>query len=173
MPGEDPGEAQMHRVLYLNLTRWMPVLLDRMDRMSIAAGLEVRVTFCDHRLVEYTWNIPWAMKNYGGREKGILRRALAGALPADLLARRKSPYPKTHHPAYRETVRAWLRRILDDPAASLAQLVNTDYVRKLLENGAVAFNPAWFGQLMGGAQLFAYLAQIDLWLREYRVRVRF
>ena len=172
LPDEDPVEALMRRVLYLNLTRWMPVLLDRMDRMSMAAGLEVRVPFCDHRLVEYAWNIPWAMKNYGGKEKGILRQALAGVLPAELLARRKSPYPKTHHPAYREAVRTWLRRILDDPAAPLGQLVNTGYVRELLQNSAAAFDPAWFGQLMGGAQLFAYLVQIDLWLREYRVQVR-
>ena len=171
LPGESKFEARMRQILYLNITRWMPVLLDRMDRMSMAAGLEVRVPFCDHRLVEYAWNIPWTMKNCDGREKGILRRALAGVLPADLLARRKSPYPKTHNPTYREAVRTWLRRILDDPAAPLVRIVNTTYVRELLQNGAASFDPAWFGQLMGSAQLFAYLVQIDLWLREYRVRI--
>ncbi|MEW5897968.1 MAG: asparagine synthase (glutamine-hydrolyzing) [Bacillota bacterium] len=172
LPGESKFEARMRQILYLNITRWMPVLLDRMDRMSMAAGLEVRVPFCDHRLVEYAWNIPWAMKNCDGREKGILRRALAGVLPADLLARRKSPYPKTHNPTYREAVRTWLRRILADPAAPLRRLVNAGFVHELLQSDAIAFDPAWFGQLMGGAQLFAYLIQVDTWLREYRVRLR-
>ncbi|MEW6273722.1 MAG: asparagine synthase (glutamine-hydrolyzing) [Bacillota bacterium] len=172
LPGESRFEAGMRRILYLNITRWMPVLLDRMDRMSMAAGLEVRVPFCDHHLVEYVWNIPWTMKSCDQREKGILRRALAGILPADVLTRRKSPYPKTHNPTYLEAVRTWFRHILDDAAAPLRQLIDVDYGREIVRTGAAAFDPAWFGQLMGGAQLFAYLIQIDTWLREYRVQIR-
>jgi len=99
LPGEDSGKARMRTMLYLNITRFMPILLDRKDRMSMAAGLEVRVPFCDHRLVEYVWNIPWSMKSCGNVGKGILRRALAGVLPEDVLARRKSPYPKTPPPS--------------------------------------------------------------------------
>ncbi|MHB8158449.1 MAG: asparagine synthase (glutamine-hydrolyzing), partial [Desulfocucumaceae bacterium] len=105
LPGESPRDARIREMFYLNITRFMPTLLDRKDRMSMAVGLEVRVPFCDHRLVEYAWNIPWWMKSYGLREKGILRRALEGILPGDVLERRKSPYPKTHNPLYLETVR--------------------------------------------------------------------
>ena len=83
----------------LNINWLMSTLLDRKDRMSMASGLEVRVPFCDHRLVQYVWNIPWEMKMYDGREKGILRRALKEILPEDILMRRKSPYPKTHNPS--------------------------------------------------------------------------
>ncbi|MBM7855432.1 asparagine synthetase B (glutamine-hydrolyzing) [Desulfohalotomaculum tongense] len=86
----------------------MTTLLDCKDRMSTTTGLEVRVPFCDHRLVEYVWNIPWQMKNWNGQEKGILRRALAGVLPEGILNRRKSPYPKTHNPHYLAAVRNWL-----------------------------------------------------------------
>lgn len=172
LPGEDRFEARMRQLLYLNITRWMPVLLDRMDRMSMAAGLEVRVPFCDHRLVEYAWNVPWAVKNCDRMEKGILRRALAGVLPEDALARRKSPYPKTHHPAYLEAVKKWFRHILEDVSSPLRPLIDIDYAREIIRTNGEAFNPAWFGQLMGGAQLFAYLIQIDAWLREYRVRIR-
>ncbi|MCK9907016.1 asparagine synthase C-terminal domain-containing protein, partial [Frankia sp. Cpl3] len=82
----------------------MNTLLDRKDRMSMAASLEARVPFCDHRLVEYVWNIPWEMKTYQNREKGILRKALEGILPDDVLYRKKSPYPKTHNPAYTDAV---------------------------------------------------------------------
>lgn len=172
LPGEDPREARMREMLYLNITRFMPMLLDRMDRMSMAVGLEVRVPYCDHRLVEYVWNIPWAMKSHGNREKGILRRALTGVLPPDVLERRKSPYPKTHHPAYTDAVRTWLSAVLDDPRSPLVPLLDVDYVREVIHTNAAGFNPAWFSQLMGGPQLFAYLAQVDHWLREYHISIR-
>jgi len=172
LPGEDSFEARMREMLYLNITRFMPILLDRKDRMSMATGLEVRVPFCDHRLVEYVWNIPWSMKSCGNVEKGILRRALAGVLPEDVLARRKSPYPKTHHPAYLAAVREWLENILNDPASPLLPLVDAAALREVIRSNAAAFNPAWFSQLMGGAQLFAYLIQVNTWLREYRVQIR-
>jgi asparagine synthase (glutamine-hydrolysing) len=171
LPGEDPLEARMREMLYLNITRFMPILLDRKDRMSMAVGLEVRVPYCDHRLVEYAWNIPWRMKTCGRREKGILRRALKGLLPEEVLARRKSPYPKTHHPAYLEAVRARVREILSDSNSLLLPLLNVAAVREVVESGAREFNPAWFSQLMGGAQLLGYLVQLDMWLREYRVAI--
>ncbi|MGE5576585.1 MAG: asparagine synthase (glutamine-hydrolyzing) [Syntrophothermus sp.] len=167
LPGEDALESRRREMSYLNITWFMTTLLDRKDRMSMATGLEVRVPFCDHRLVEYVWNIPWAMKACNGREKGILRRALAGVLPDDVLARRKSPYPKTHTPTYLAAVRDWLKRILDDPASPLLPLIDITAVRALVESNAAAFDrKPWFGQLMTGAQLFAYLVQVDTWLRD-------
>lgn len=168
---EAPAEARLREIGYLSLTRFMPTLLDRKDRMSMATGLEVRVPYCDHRLVEYVWNIPWRTKMAGGREKGILRRALAGVLPEDVVARRKSPYPKTHDPVYLEAVRAWVLRILDDPASPLLPFVDREAVRRFAVEEAGSVHVPWFGQLMTGPQLLAYLAQVDTWLREYRVRV--
>lgn len=172
LPGEDPVEARRREVAYLSLTRFLPTLLDRKDRMSMAWGLEVRVPFLDHRLVEYAWNIPWSLKACDGRGKGILRRALAGVLPPQVLERRKTPYPKTQHPGYAEAVRQRLQAVLADPASPLRQLVDAAAVRELMETGGPQFEPAWFGQLMGGVQLMAFLLQVDAWLREYRVRVR-
>lgn len=172
LPGEEPREARMREMLFLNLTRWMPTLLDRKDRMSMATGLEVRVPYCDHRLVEYAWNIPWSMKTCDQREKGILRRALAGVLPDDVLSRRKSPYPKTHNPTYLAAVRNWMLRILDDPSSPLLPFINVAAVRDFARSATEITNLPWFGQLMNVPQLFAYLAQIDFWLREYRVVVR-
>lgn len=91
---ETPEQQRMRRMSYLNITRFMPTLLDRKDRMSMAVGLEVRVPFCDHRLVEYVFNIPWEIKTSGDREKGILRKALRGILPDEILYRKKAPIPK-------------------------------------------------------------------------------
>ncbi|OPX90238.1 MAG: Asparagine synthetase (glutamine-hydrolyzing) 3 [Pelotomaculum sp. PtaB.Bin104] len=169
LAGEEPVAAHMREIFYLNMTRFMPTLLDRKDRMSMANGLEVRVPFCDHRLAEYVWNIPWAMKSCDGMEKGILRRALKGLLPEEVLARRKSPYPKTHNPAYLAAVQDWVRRILEDPNAPLRALVNTAKIQSLLQSNEMTFDRPWFGQLMRGPQLFAYLAQVDTWLRQYKV----
>ncbi|BAS29209.1 asparagine synthase (glutamine-hydrolyzing) [Limnochorda pilosa] len=169
LPGEEPGEARMREIMYLTLTRWMPVLLDRKDRMSMAVGLEVRVPYCDHRLVEYVWNIPWSMKRAGGVEKGILRRALRGVLPPDVLERRKSPYPKTHNPDYLEAVRGWLLDVLADPGAPILALIDRKAVTGLARDDTPDLDVPFFGQLMRLPQLFAYLVQVDSWMREYRV----
>ncbi|HLN64141.1 MAG TPA: asparagine synthase (glutamine-hydrolyzing) [Symbiobacteriaceae bacterium] len=169
LPGEDPVESRRRTMFYLNLNWFMATLLDRKDRMSMAAGLEARVPFCDHRIVEYVWNIPWSMKMCDDREKGILRRAMRGVLPDDVLYRRKSPYPKTHNPAYCEAVRNWVLELLDDPGAPLHQIVDATAVRELARKEAPASGMPWFGQLMSLPQLFAFYGQIDTWLRTYKV----
>jgi asparagine synthase (glutamine-hydrolysing) len=176
LPGEPPAAARMRELLYLCLTRFMPTLLDRKDRMSMWSGLEVRVPFCDHRLVEYVWNIPWHLKCDAGTgeptAKGILRRALAGVLPDDVRLRRKSPYPKTHNPAFLAATRAWAEECVEDPASPLRPLLDLPAVREAMRTDAATLSPAWFGQTMGAAQWFAYLGQLDTWFRAYRVRIR-
>ncbi len=169
-PAEKARETRMREIAYLTLTRFMPVLLERKDRMSMASGLEVRVPFCDHRLVEYVWNIPWSIKSHQGREKALLRLALDGLLPEDVLWRKKSPYPKTHHPAYLQAVTVWLEDILANPNSPLLPLVNLPALRKLIQTSATlpAGHP-WFGQLMDIPQLFAYLIQVEHWLKSARV----
>ncbi len=131
-------------------------------------GLEVRVPFCDHRLVQYVWNIPWDLKMYEGREKGMLRKAMEGLLPEDVLWRKKSPYPKTHNPAYMKAVKDWLSEILSDPNSPLLPFVNKKEVWSMI-NGSDEMGKPWFGQLMALPQMFAWLIQVDTWLREYGV----
>jgi len=170
LPGECPEEARRREMFYLNINWFMSCLLDRKDRMSMATGLEVRVPFCDHRLVQYVWNIPWEMKMFDGREKGILRRALKGILPDDILTRRKSPYPKTHNPSYEAIVRKWILEILNDKNSPLLPLIDVKEVLKLTSMDSDYGKP-WFGQLMATPQMFAYHIQVDMWLREYGVRI--
>jgi len=171
--GEDALEARMREMFYLNITRFMPTLLDRKDRMSMAVGLEARVPFCDHRLVEYVWNIPWSMKYYGGREKAVLRLALNGLVPEEVLNRKKSPYPKTHHPAYLAAVRERVLSILADSEAPLNRLIDYEAVRAFAASEEAAVKFPWFGQLMGGPQLLAFLTQVNSWLRDYKVSFDF
>lgn len=172
LAGENQKQNRMREMSYLNITRFMPTLLDRKDRMSMAVGLEVRVPFCDHRLVEYVWNIPWEVKTAGDREKGILRKALKGSLPDDVLTRKKSPYPKTHNPNYLSAVRSWVLDILHDSSSPLLQFIDVAKIRALAEDDGSRFDLPWFGQLMTGPQLLAYLAQVDTWLRAYKVGIR-
>ncbi|GIP39157.1 asparagine synthetase B [Paenibacillus sp. J31TS4] len=172
LAGEHETERHMREMSYLNITRFMPTLLDRKDRMSMAAGLEVRVPFCDHRLVEYVWNIPWELKTAGDREKGILRRALTGILPEDVRTRKKSPYPKTHNPNYLKAVQRAILEVLHDPSSPLLPLLDVARVRRMAETAEQHSSFPWFGQLMTGPQLFAFLLQVDLWLREYKVAVK-
>ncbi|MDK2810952.1 MAG: hypothetical protein PWR27_1661 [Petroclostridium sp.] len=168
---ESKQEKRMREMMYLNLTWFMTTLLDRKDRMSMATGLEVRVPFCDHRIVEYVWNIPWEMKYADQREKGLVRHALKGILPEDVLWRKKSPYPKTHNPAYMRTVKGWLQEILNDSSSPLLQVINQERVKEIVDSDGAAFGVPWFGQLMTSAQLFAYLIQIDTWMKEYKVTI--
>lgn len=171
LEGEDAQQRTMREMSYLNITRFMPTLLDRKDRMSMRVGLEVRVPFCDHRLIDYVFNIPWEIKASGDREKGILRKALAGVLPEDVVKRKKSPYPKTHNPNYLEAVRTRVLEILDDPSSPLLPFIDVQKIRTLAASADTTFNLPWFGQLMTGPQLFAYLYQVDYWLRKYKIRI--
>lgn len=171
LKGEAPIEARRREIFWLNMIWFLTTLLDRKDRMSMANGLEVRVPFCDHRIVEYVWNIPWSMKMVDNREKGILRRAMAPFLPDAVIARKKSPYPKTHNPSYVSAVKERLREVLNDPSSPLLPLIDTKAVIRIMTTSENEFSQPWFGQLMAAPQLFAYLISIDYWLREYRISV--
>ena len=133
----------------------------------MASGLEVRVPFCDHRLVQYMWNVPWEMKALNGREKGLLRYVVKDLLPKEIVERKKSPYPKTYNPTYLNAVKSILTDILNNPNAPIKNILNESYIREILETNGSAFSRPWFGQLMTGPQLIAYLCQVDMWLEKY------
>lgn len=171
LDGENEQESKRRELFYINMLWFMTTLLDRKDRMSMGASLEVRVPFADHRLVEYVWNIPWDMKMYQGREKGILRKAFEGILPEDVLYRKKSPYPKTHNPEYTKLVQTWMKEILQDKSSILHELFDKKLLNDITESGGESFKEPWFGQLMTGPQLLAYLAQLHTWFNDYKINL--
>ncbi len=124
LPGESATDRRMREITYLNLTRFLQTLLDRNDRMSMAVGLEVRVPFCDHRLVEYVFNVPWAMKNADGREKSLLRAAAHDVLPNAIIDRVKTPYPATQDPMYENGLRKELAELLSDSNSPVQPLLD-------------------------------------------------
>lgn len=164
---EKPLERRRRQMFYLNMQWFMSNLLERKDRMSMACGLEVRVPYCDHRIAEYAWNIPWDIKNLGGMEKGILRLAVKDLLPEEIYNRKKSPYPKTHNPEYTRLISAALKETLANPSAPIHALVDKTVVDEMLDTLSIV--TPWFGQLMTGPQLFAFLLQLNMWLEEYQV----
>ncbi|MGY1578835.1 asparagine synthase (glutamine-hydrolyzing) [Streptomyces sp. MN13] len=134
LPGEDAVDRRMRQMSYVNLTRFVQTLLDRKDRMSMAVGLEVRVPFCDHRLVEYVFNVPWRMKSFDGREKSLLRAATQDLLPESIVRRVKSPYPTTQDPAYEQGLRRAFAAVLDDADSPVLPLLDRSAARRLLDS---------------------------------------
>ena len=160
--------AQKRKISHLTINWFMQTLLERGDRMGMYSGLEIRVPFCDYRLAEYMWNVPWEIKALNGREKGLLRYVCKDILPEEIVNRKKSPYPKTHNPTYLARVKSMLSEIMYNPNAPINSLLNRQYILEILETDGKAFSRPWFGQLMTGPQLIAYLCQVNMWLEKYK-----
>ncbi len=168
-PADSPADRQMKTYSYLTM-RWFGLnLLERTDRMAMHHGLEVRVPFTDTNLVQYVYNLPWQMKNYGGYEKGILRYACRDLLPKSVVYRKKSPYPKTMDPAYTRLVEQRIGELLNDEEHPLWQIVDLDYVAQVLRDRDGQNTRPWFGQLMNRPQYLAFIYQIALWLTDYHI----
>ena len=159
-------ERRVKEMVNLNVYWFMQTLLDRKDRMSMYNGLEVRVPFCDHRIAEYLYIVPWAFKDHGGREKGLLRKAMEGVLPDKVLYRKKSPYPKTFDPEYERALTKRLKHLLNTDSP-IFHIINKKSLQGLLET---QMQWPWYGQLMRRPQTIAYFLQIDHWLHAYNVR---
>lgn len=161
-------EKRMREMFVLNLNWFMQTLLIRKDVMSMESSLEVRVPFCDYRIVDYAYNMPWGIKSYNNREKGILRKAFENDLPEIITWRKKSPYPKTFNPIYLREVCKMVDAVLEDKACPLYEMLNIDAIHNLMENPDSLSEP-WYGQLMRGPQVLAYILQIYVWIKKYNV----
>ena len=168
---DSPQEARRREISWLNLKWFMQTLLNRMDRTSMYSGLEARVPFADTRIVQYVWNVPWEMKAKDGVVKNLLRQSGKGLLPEEVLFRRKSPYPKTYDPRYENLLKGKIRRILEDGSAPVLQFLDRKKVETFLAKTSDYGKP-WYGQLMAGPQLLAYLIQINTWMEQYEIKVR-
>nr|WP_316622059.1 asparagine synthase (glutamine-hydrolyzing) [uncultured Ruminococcus sp.] len=163
-------DKRMREMFALNYYWFMQCLLERKDRCSMWSGLEVRVPFCDARLVDYAYNMPWELKAYSGREKGIIRKAFEDILPKEIVYRKKSPYPKTHHPVYMKLCADKVREILADRSRKINSLISAEGVEEIIEHPDSLRSP-WYGQLMKAPQILAYLIELDDWLENYHVTI--
>ena len=163
-----PLESRMKEMIKLNSDWFMQTLLDRKDRMSMYNGLEVRVPFCDYRIAEYLYSVPWEYKDYKSYEKGLLREAVKDILPEEILWRKKSPYPKTHNPEYLKIVSDMLSEIIDNNNSPILSFIKKEELKKILTTDKAI---PWYGQLMTTPQTIAYFIQINYWLTKYKVRI--
>lgn len=163
LAGEDPREAHMRQLSYLNLSRFLQGLLDRVDRLSMAVGLEVRVPFCDHNLVSYVFNTPWAMKTFDGREKSLLRAAAHDLLPPTISQRKKAHYPAIQDPGYDDALRSQLKSMLAQDAGATRDLLDHAQLNALLERPSTG--------LHADRSIIEFAINFDRWLKTYHVKV--
>lgn len=166
LEGENVTESRRREITCLNIKWFMQTLLDRMDRASMYSGLEARVPFADHRIIEYVFNVPWEMKCRDGVEKSLLREACKDLLPAEILFRKKSPYPKTYHPNYVHLLTQTFSDIIHDPNSPVMSFTDKKKALSFMQTPAEYGKP-WFGQLMAAPQLMAYMIQVNYWLEKY------
>lgn len=138
LAGETGKDRRMRELTHYFLTRFLRVLLDRKDRLSMAVGLEVRVPYCDHRLMQYVYNVPWAMKSFDKKEKSLLRAAVRDLLPTSVLERPKSGYPVSQDPAYDRLIREEFGKLIGSGEAPVEPLLNPAVVRAVREQPEAA-----------------------------------
>lgn len=169
LPDDSKENARMREMFYLNFYWFMQCLLERKDRCSMFSGLEVRVPFCDYRLAEYAYNLPWELKAWDGREKGLVRKAFETLLPQEIAWRKKSPYPKTHNPVYFEECAKRVKIILEKKN-QLTELLDKEAVLQIIRHPEAITEP-WYGQLMQAPQILAYIIELDYWFEKYKVEI--
>lgn len=167
--GLSPMESRMKEMMKLNLDWFMQTLLDRKDRMSMYSALEVRVPFCDYRIAEYLYTVPWEYKDYKSYEKGLLREAVKDILPDEVLWRKKSPYPKTHNPNYMKAVSELLLQIISDSNAPILSFIKKEALEELINDKRAE---PWYGQLMTTPQTIAYFIQINYWMEKFKLSIK-
>ncbi|MDR2266896.1 MAG: asparagine synthase (glutamine-hydrolyzing) [Christensenellaceae bacterium] len=167
---ESVYERRLREMFVLNIYGFLQTLLDRKDRMSMYNGLEVRVPFCDFRIVEYAFNMPWKFKSHNSREKGIVREAFKSELPHEIINRKKSPYPKTHNPAFMSAVTTRVMEIMKDRSSAIYNLVNVDYINSLIQKRQEISKPI-YGQLMNTPQVVAYLVQLEYFIQHNKLTI--
>ncbi len=168
---DNEEDKRRREIAHLNLNWFMFSLGARSERIGMNCGVEIRMPFCDHKLVEYIWNVPWNFKAYNEREKGLLRMVFNEILPEDILWRKKSPFPKTHNPEYEDMVAQRVVEIFSDKNSAVCDLINEEYIFELMSKPSDYAKP-WFGQLMATPQLYGYIIQLDYWLKKYGVKIK-
>lgn len=170
LESDTPEEKRRREIAWLNVRWFMMTLLNRMDRTSMYSGLEARVPYADHRILEYVFNIPWDMKCRDGVTKSLLLECGKDLLPDTVLHRKKSPYPKTYDPGYEQLLKARLLDLVNTPSAPINTILDHKKLERFLSVPSDYGRP-WYGQLMAGPQMLAYLLQINYWMTTYHLSV--
>lgn len=170
LDSDDRKNKRIREMFMLNYYYFMQTLLDRSDRMSAGSNLEIRVPFCDNNIIDYAFNMPWEFKATNGKEKGIMREAFKDLLPEEINNRKKTPYPKTFNPAFREGVASQAEKLINDKNSIISQIVNKDTFYNL-KNDKIPITEPWYGQLMREPQIFGYLIELDIFFKRFNLQI--
>jgi asparagine synthase (glutamine-hydrolysing) len=165
LASDSASAAKWREKIFIGQTRWLPYLLTRKDRIGMYAGIEGRVPFCDHALVEYMWNVPRELQMVDGVEKTLLRKALDGLLPPSIANRKKSVFPFFENVSYTDGVRARARDVLADPNSPARAVWDVDMLKRRADgerDGSTAST---------AVEHLEHFLQFDAWLREYRIAI--
>ena len=165
LDGETGIQEKQREMSYLFITRFLPFMLDRKDRMSMHAGFEARVPFCDYRLVQYLFNVPYSMKTIDNAEKSLLRRALKGYLPEEVRTRKKSAYPSTTDPVYYQNIRELLNETVEDAQAPIAPFLDKQKLKHISEH-LFEKSPFEVGKMM------EYVLHVNKWIQDYKIAIK-
>lgn len=168
---ESKLSLKMREMFVLNLKWFMQTLLERGNKMGEYAGIDIKTPFCDYRIVEYAYNMPWEIKSFGGREKGIIRKAMKGILPDEIVLRKKSPFPKTYSPSYTKAVCLKVKEILKNKNSVLSSILDYNNILSLMEKSSDLNIAPWYGQLMRVPQMMAYIIQLDCWIKKFSIEI--
>ena len=168
--GETDSERRFREISWLNIQWFMATLLNRMDRTSMYSGLEARVPFADYRILEYVFNIPWSMKCHNGITKSLLVETGKDYLPDEILYRKKSPYPKTYDVKYETMLKDNFLEVISDANAPINAFIDKKKALKFITQD-FDYGKPWYGQLMSGPQMLAYMIQINYWMEKYELSI--
>ncbi len=171
LAGEGERDASLRILQTICFRYFMANLQERALAMCEASSLQIFTPFCDERLVEYVYNVPGEMKFLNGECKGLLREAVKDLLPEKLLRRKKSPYPKTYSALYTRAVRAGIAALLDDGDSPVLRVLEPNVLRQLNAAELPPGGLPWFGQLMSGPQMLAYILQVNAWMQKRKIEI--
>jgi len=130
---ERPEADFLSRMTYLELKLRLPeLLLMRVDKITMATSVEARVPFLDHHLVEYAMALPRSLKVQGESGKHVLKRALEGILPRDILYEKKRGFGAPVREWFREGLGSWFDDHLLNSAMRQRNFLDYDFVSRML-----------------------------------------
>jgi asparagine synthase (glutamine-hydrolysing) len=154
------GASVIDKMLEVDIDTYLAGdLIPKIDIATMAYGLEARSPFLDHELMELAASIPANLKVHGAEKKWILREALRGWLPGDLLDRPKQGFSVPLSAWLRTDLRSWSREILLDPVTLGRGYFRREAVEGLLERHAAGVD--------ADDQRIWSLLMLELWHREY------
>ena len=154
-----PSESPLNKMLYVDTKTWLPDdLLVKADKMTMANSVELRVPFLDHKVLEFAASLPTEYKLKGLTTKYILKRALDGRVPEQVIKRKKAGFPVPLQSWFSGELKDFSRDVLLDSRTLARGYFRKTAIERLLQQ---AENDRIYGK-----EIFSLIV-LELWHREF------